>query len=79
MTNIIKMARKQAGKSQCDVSGEAGITQAAFSLIENGRRRPSVETAKRLAAALGVDWTLFFEDDTPSFDLDMKKAVDGGG
>lgn len=63
MANIIKTARKQARKSQSDISKEIGITQAAFSLIETGRRRPSVDLAKRLGAVLGVDWTLFFEDD----------------
>ena len=62
MTNIIKTARKQLGKAQIDISNEIGVTQAALSLIETGRRRPSVDLAKRLGAALGVDWTLFFED-----------------
>lgn len=62
MTNIVKTARKQSGKSQTDISNAVGITQAALSLIESGRRRPSVDLAKRLAAALGVDWTLFFEE-----------------
>jgi transcriptional regulator with XRE-family HTH domain len=33
------------------------------SKIELGERRPSVEVAKKIAAVLFFDWTLFFEDD----------------
>lgn len=44
------------------VSETAGISEPYYCLIEGGKRRPSVEIAKRLGAALGVNWTLFFED-----------------
>ena len=73
MTNIIKTARKRLGKAQTDISEEIGITQAALSLMENGRRRPSVEVAKRLGVALGVDWTLFFEESGGNEAEDAKK------
>ena len=73
MTNIIKTARKQLGKAQTDISEEIGITQAALSLMENGRRRPSVNLAKRLGAALGVDWTLFFEESVGNEKENAKK------
>ena len=62
MTNWLETKRKAVTKCQKDISDEAGITQAAYSLIENGKRRPSVAVAKRIAAALGFDWTLFFDD-----------------
>ncbi|MBO6382888.1 XRE family transcriptional regulator, partial [Enterococcus faecalis] len=32
-----------------------------YASIEQGRRRPSVESAMRIASILGFDWTLFFE------------------
>lgn len=41
-----------------------GISQAYYCYIENGERRPSVDTAKKIAKILDFDWTKFFEDDT---------------
>ena len=32
--------------------------------IENGNANPSVKVAKKIAAVLGFDWTMFFEDDS---------------
>lgn len=40
----------------------AEIARGAYSNIENGERRPSVEVAKRIAAVLGFEWTRFFEE-----------------
>lgn len=54
--------RKNKGLSQKDVSEMARISQPSYCNIENGSRRPSVETAKRIAEALGFDWTEFFEN-----------------
>lgn len=49
----------------CEQVGEAsGITQQMYNFIENGKRRPSVETAKKIAAVLGFEWTRFFEDES---------------
>jgi putative transcriptional regulator len=31
--------------------------------VENGNANPSVEVAKKIAAVLGFNWTLFFEDE----------------
>lgn len=53
--------RKNKGLSQKDVSERAGISQPSYCNIENGSRRPSVETAKRIAEVLGFNWTEFFE------------------
>ena len=62
MTNIVKTARITSGKTQNDISKTVGITQAALSLIESGKRKPSVDVAKRLGAALGFEWTQFYEE-----------------
>lgn len=45
------------------VAEMAGITQQMYSAIELGERRPSVDVAKRIAAALDFEWTRFFEED----------------
>ena len=54
--------RKQAGKNQEEIARIVNLSRAGYSNIENGKRRPSVAVAKRIAAALGFDWTLFFDD-----------------
>jgi DNA-binding XRE family transcriptional regulator len=46
--------------SQKAVSEAIPIRQVSYCNIENGKRNPSVETAKRIAALLGFDWTLFY-------------------
>lgn len=41
---------------------KAGISESMYSLIESGKRHPSVKKAKKLGEILSVDWTVFFED-----------------
>ena len=55
--------RQQARMSQEDISKKVGISRAGYSNIENGKRRPSVTIAKKIAAVLGFDWTRFYETD----------------
>lgn len=62
----LKNARNEAGMTQLQVGEEAGITQQHYNFIETGARRPSVETAKKIAAVLGFPWTRFFEDESES-------------
>ena len=49
--------------TQQEVAEAVGLTDVAISYIESGTRRPSVETAKRIAKVLNIDWTEFFNDD----------------
>lgn len=59
----LKEIRLEKGKTQEQVASEAGgITRTAYTNIETGERRPSVEVAKRIAGVLGFEWTRFFED-----------------
>lgn len=50
------------GRSQAQVAEAVGISQQMYSWIETGERTPSVDTAKKIAAVLGFDWTKFYED-----------------
>ena len=59
----LKAQRLKRNLSQAYVAERAEITQSAYFYIENGERRPSVETAKKIAAVLGFDWVLFFPDE----------------
>lgn len=45
------------------VATEAGISRAYYTQIETGKRNPTVDTAKKIAGALDIDWTLFFAGD----------------
>ena len=56
--------RIKKGFSQKKVSELIAISQPSYCNIENGERRPSVETAKKIAEALGFDWTRFYEDES---------------
>lgn len=55
--------RLSKNKTHQDVANEAGIRRAYYTMIENGTRSPSPAVAKRIARALGFDWTIFFTDD----------------
>ena len=59
----LREARNNKEMSQKCVSDSVGIAQPFYHQIENGERRPSVETAKKIAAVLGFSWVRFFEDE----------------
>lgn len=53
--------RRRCGMSQRTIAAAAGISQVSYCLIERGEREPRVNTAKRIADALGFEWTRFYE------------------
>lgn len=57
---LIEM-RQERGITQKVMSESVGISQPAYCNIENGERRPSVDTAIRIGEILEFDWTRFFE------------------
>jgi len=54
--------RKAVGLTQKVVAEKIGVAQPSYCTIERGDTRPSVETAKKIAAVLGFEWTRFFEE-----------------
>lgn len=48
--------------SQEDVANTVNISRQYYNAIENRKRKPSVELAKRLAKVLKTEWTIFFTD-----------------
>lgn len=58
----LRTIRKGRELSAREAAEAAGITQQHYSFIENGKRRPSVAVAKRIADVLGFEWTRFYED-----------------
>lgn len=61
MLDIIVKARKNKGYTQKQVAELAKVSEEYISLIESGKRKPSVKVAKRLGAVLDIQWTIFFE------------------
>lgn len=59
----LKEIREKTGMTQEAVAEKIELARAAYSNIETGARRPSVDTAKRIAAVLGFRWTRFFEEE----------------
>lgn len=55
-------ARKAKRMTQADVAKRVKISEPSYSCIENGKQHPRVSTAKRIAEALDIEWTRFFED-----------------
>lgn len=60
---VLKDKRLKKNLTMRQVSEASNISESFYSMIENGERRPSVETAKKIAAVLGFDWTLFYPDE----------------
>jgi len=52
--------RKSKGFTQQELADKVGITRQQISAIETGQSRPSVNTAMRIAAELGIQWDCFF-------------------
>ncbi len=55
---LLRQARKQAGLSQVDLAGRAGVTQSVISAYESGQRQPSLPALARLIDAAGFELTL---------------------
>ncbi|SRR5437660_708893 len=56
----IKLVRTASGRKQGEIAESLGVTANYLSLVENGKREPSVSFLKRLAATLGVPVGFFF-------------------
>ena len=57
----IKEKRERLGISQKELAEKAGISQSFLCDIEQGRSKPSIDTAVKLADALNIDDIKFFE------------------
>ena len=58
----IRQIRKSKGLSIYKLSQETGISQNHISNLELGRRKPSVETLKRLIVPLGITMSELFNE-----------------
>ena len=65
MRQWLKDIRTAAGYSTYKAAEKAGISQSYYASIETGvRGNPlNVDVAKKIAEALGFDWTRFYDHD----------------
>lgn len=61
MRNWLIAQRKAKGLTQKEVADLAKISQPYICDIERGIKTPKPNTAKRIAAVLGFEWTQFFD------------------
>lgn len=62
----IKAVRQKKNLTMKQVADAAGVSESLCCLIENGKRTPSVQTAKKIASVLDFDWTEFFAKEDAS-------------
>jgi putative transcriptional regulator len=58
----LKNERVNRNLTLCQVSEKIGISESYYSLIESGDRNVPVKTARKIANALGFEWTRFFDE-----------------
>lgn len=58
--NAIKVVRTATGMKQREVAAKVGVTANYMSLVEGGKREPSIAFLNRLAKALGTPVGIFF-------------------
>lgn len=59
----LKAKRLDKKMTHDDVAKASGIERAYYTMIEQGKRRPSVHVAKSISEVLDFDWVLFFDDE----------------
>ena len=62
MREWLRTIRVDLGLTELETAKQAGIAQPFYHNIEMGIKNPSVDTAKRIASALGFPWVMFFSD-----------------
>jgi transcriptional regulator with XRE-family HTH domain len=70
----LRELRAECGLSIRSLAKQSGLNVNTLSLIENGKTSPSVSTLQRLASALEVPITAFFEIDAPKNDISYQKS-----
>ena len=69
----LKEIRETLQMTQAEIAEKAGIGRAYYGMIELGIRRPSPEVAKKIAGAMGFDWTRFY-DEEPAVEPEARPA-----
>ena len=71
-----KERREQLGISQKELADACGITQSHLCDIEQGRNKPSIDVAVRIARVLKVRSIKFFEQQKGGEEVDVQALYD---
>lgn len=63
MNYKLRAARERSKKTQAQVAQEAGVSEAIYQRYEYGTTRPTVNTALKIAKALGTTVEEIFDTD----------------
>ena len=77
--NLIRRRRHTAGLGQEALADKAGLHRTHVSLLERGKRMPSLKVIKKLAAALETTMASLMEEleeDTPDEEPPRRKQAD---
>src|SRR5258708_972969 len=58
-SKAIRVARSLADMPQRELARRVSVDSSLISMLESGRRKPSLETLEKIAAALGLPFHLF--------------------
>lgn len=58
----LKEIRFEKSMTQQEVAERARIERSYYTMIEQGKRTPSVQVAMDISKALNFSWTIFFEN-----------------
>jgi transcriptional regulator with XRE-family HTH domain len=59
----LRFLRQQRGLSASQLAGTVGVSRALISQLERGHANPSIDTLRKIAAALDAPIASFFDDD----------------
>lgn len=69
----LKTLRESCGLNQTELARKAGLTQAAISQIEDGKRVPSLQSLQKLASELGMTVDSLIGDTANATSVTSKK------
>jgi len=58
----IKSLRLAHNWSQLLAAEYIGISRSYLAMVEEGKRKPSIATAKKIANTFGFEWYIFFDN-----------------
>jgi len=61
--SVLREYRTKANVTQVELANKVGVKPNAISQYESGVRSPKIKIGKKIAAVLGFDWKLLYEDD----------------
>lgn len=72
----LKQIRIQKGKTTYELSADTGISQSTISKMENNKRKIDTESMQKIAIALNVPTSIFFdEEDIPQLNSDLTNEI----